>query len=75
MYDIKLAEYSQPLCVDNLDIDTQFSQEFYHTDQVFNEEIKALGDGGPGVEGENDNEKYKSPGDAIGGRQPAEQAK
>lgn len=45
--------------VDNLDIDTQYSQDYYHTDAVFNEEIKALGDGGPGMSDANE-------GDAMG---------
>lgn len=36
-YDIKLAEYSQPICVDNLEIDTSYS-ESYHSDIIFNEE-------------------------------------
>lgn len=75
MYDIKLAEYAQPICVDNLDIDTQYSAEHYHTDQLFNEELKALSDGGAGAESENDNDKFRSPGDALGGRQAVEPAK
>tara|TARA_B110000285_G_C15071700_1_gene588342 strand:+ start:256 stop:426 length:171 start_codon:yes stop_codon:yes gene_type:complete len=37
-YDIKLAEYAQPICVDNLDIDTSYANEFYHSDLIFPEE-------------------------------------
>ena len=67
MYDIKLAEYAQPICLDNLDIDKQYSLDSYHTDQLFSEEIKALGDGGAGNDTENDNDKYRGPGDSMGG--------
>lgn len=38
MYDIKLAEYTIPICVDNLDIDTSFYAENYHSDTLFEEE-------------------------------------
>ena len=40
MYDIKLAEYAQPVCVDNLDVDTQHAADQYHSDQLFTEEKK-----------------------------------
>lgn len=44
LYDIKLAEYTIPICVDNLDIDTQYHADNYHSDALFdedqNEEIK-----------------------------------
>lgn len=36
-YDIKLAEYAQPICVDNLEIDSSYSDS-YHSDAIFNEE-------------------------------------
>jgi hypothetical protein len=38
LYDIKLAEYTIPICVDNLDIDTSFYAENYHSDTLFEEE-------------------------------------
>ena len=38
MYDIKLAEYTSPICVDNLDIDTQYFLNKYHSDPLFKEE-------------------------------------
>ncbi len=44
IYDIKLAEYNLPICQDNLDVDTQYAQEYYHSDSIFNEEIQALND-------------------------------
>jgi|TARA_B110001450_G_C17283952_1_gene344646 hypothetical protein len=40
-YDIKLAEYAQPICVDNLDIDTTYASEHYHSDLIFPEEKQA----------------------------------
>jgi hypothetical protein len=40
-YDIKLAEYNQPVCVDNLDVETKWSQDSYHSEQIFAEEINA----------------------------------
>ena len=38
LYDIKLAEYSVPICVENLDVDTQYYVDKYHSDQLFKEE-------------------------------------
>ena len=35
LYDVKLAEYYLPLCVDNLDVDTQYFVDTYHTDKIF----------------------------------------
>lgn len=37
-YDVKLAEYNQPICAENLDVDTSYSLEYYHSDQIFPEE-------------------------------------
>ena len=34
-YDIKQAEYNLPVCVDNLDIDTSYASEYYHSDLIF----------------------------------------
>jgi len=45
-YDLKLAEYNVPVCVDNLDIDLQYAQESYHTDMIFKEE-KTKGESNP----------------------------
>ena len=42
-YDIKLAEYAQPVCVDNLDVNTQYANESYHSDLIFNEEKLKVG--------------------------------
>jgi hypothetical protein len=36
-----LAEYAQPICVDNLDIDTTYANEHYHSDLIFPEEKQA----------------------------------
>lgn len=38
VYDIKLAEYYLPLCMDNLDVDTSFYEDCYHTDPVFEQD-------------------------------------
>ena len=65
LYDIKLAEYSQPVCVDNLDVDTQFANE-YHSDLIFAEEKKQLDVDDTMVA--NDNEQYSSPNDAAAGK-------
>jgi len=46
-YDVKLAEYAQPICVDNIDVDTQYASENYHSDILFNEE-KLEDEGGDG---------------------------
>ncbi len=57
LYDIKLAEYNLPVCIDNLDIDTQYSQESYHSDKLFQEEKN---ENQESVDIENDNERVKS---------------
>jgi hypothetical protein len=38
-----LAEYAQPICVDNLDVNIEFAQSSFFSDQIFTEEIKVLG--------------------------------
>lgn len=40
LYDIKLAEYAQPICVENLDVDLSLAADSYHSDKIFNEEIE-----------------------------------
>ena len=40
IYDIKLAEYSLPICVENLDLETQFIEDKYHSDLFLKEEIE-----------------------------------
>ena len=60
-YDIKLAEYNMPLCVDNLDINLEFAQDSYHSDLIFTEEKQV--DEGNYEDG--DGEKYKGPADAA----------
>ena len=66
MYDIKLAEYAQPICVDNLEVDTQYFQEQFHSDLIFNEEKKSVENQGSNSA---DTEEYKSPSDAENGGQ------
>lgn len=39
-YDVKLAEYNQPVCADNLDVDISYSLEYYHSDHIFPEETE-----------------------------------
>jgi len=72
-YDIKLAEYNQPICVDNLDVDSQYSIEHYHSDNLFPEETANA----EGTEGDqdNDNDKFKGPGEADTGNNAGDQVK
>ena len=63
-YDVKLAEYNQPCCVDNLDVETKFCEDYYHSDQIFNEEL-ATGDD----DGDIKNDTFLSPTDVSEGRQ------
>jgi len=64
MYDIKLAEYTIPICVDNLDVDTQYFLNKYHSDILFkeeeNSELKSDATGG---------ESFKSPSDLAHGKE------
>ena len=39
-YDVKLAEYNQPVCAENLDVDISYSLENYHSDKIFPEETE-----------------------------------
>jgi hypothetical protein len=63
-YDIKLAEYHLPVCMDNLDVETKFSEEYYHSDLIFNEELTSGED-----DGDIEKDKFLSPSDAAEGRQ------
>ena len=63
MYDIKLAEYAQPICVNNLEVDTQYFQEHYHSDVLFSEEKKPVVEN----QGSNESEQFKSPSDIANG--------
>ena len=50
--------------MDNLDVDTKFSEEFYHSDQIFTEELTSAED-----DGDIEKDKFLSPSDAAEGRQ------
>ena len=77
LYDIKLAEYAQPVCVDNLDVDTQYATENYHSDLIFKEEQLTAGQDGQeaNIDIENDNDKFKGPNSAAQGDQMEDQSK
>ena len=60
MYDIKLAEYALPILVDNLDIETKYFVDTYHSDLIFDEEkIKE--------DKAEETDKFKSPGEIASG--------
>lgn len=60
LYDIKLAEYALPVLVDNLDVDTQYYVDTYHTDAIFDEEKER-------EDRPDESDKFKSPGEMASG--------
>ncbi len=57
LFDINLAEYSIPICEENLDVDTQFVDEKYHSDQFMKEEIERM-EGGKDQENSSQSKEY-----------------